>query len=104
MKKKTIRLTESDLKKIVTESVKRALKESTLYCDTKPFEDIIKATNTILEKFEYVNDEDWEPSDDCDGRDLTPEVYNWAKKVREDAEDWLRQTSAYSPINGGEDW
>ena len=97
-------LTEGRLRRMIHEAVKNVLEESTLYCDTQPFQDIINAANTIKDTFEYVNDEDWEPDDDCDGRDLTPYVYNWAKKVSEEAEDWLHHTSSYTSINGGEDW
>ena len=97
-------LTESRLRGMIKDAVKNVLEESTLYCNTKPFENIISAANTIMESFNYVNDEDWEPNDDCDGRDLAPYVYEWAKKVSEDAEYWLRHNSSYSSINGGENW
>ena len=100
--KKTI--TESQLRNIVAESVKKVLKESTLYCDTQPFKDIYRAATQIMEKFEYTQKDEYEPWDDCDGRDLSPEVYQWAKKIADEAEDWLQYNSTNQSINGGENW
>lgn len=102
--KKTIRLSESDLHRVIKESVKRILGESCWYGDTKPFEQIIDAANKIMQDFEHVNAEDYEPSDDCDGADLDPQIYQWAKKVAYDAEDYLHSNSSYTSINGGETW
>lgn len=104
MKKKLIKLTESDLHNIINNSVRKILKESVWYGDTQPFMDIIAAASKIRERLEYVTDDDYEPYDDCDGRDLNPELYEWAKKVESEAEDWITCNSSYSPINGGEDW
>ena len=102
--KRTIRLSERDLHRVVNESVKRILGESCWYGDTKPFEQIIDAANKIMQNFEHVNAEDYEPWDDCDGADLDPQIYQWAKKVADDAEYYMRSNSSYTSINGGEDW
>ena len=102
--KRTIRLSERDLHRVVNESVKRILGESCWYGDTKPFEQIIDAANKIMQNFEHVNAEDYEPWDDCDGADLDPQIYQWAKKVADDAEYYMRSNSSHTSINGGEDW
>lgn len=99
-----IRLTENQLHKIIKNSVNNILKESTLYCDTKPFKQIMDAANKIVEKYDYVNDKNFEPDDDYDGRDLSYDVYEWAKKTYDEAEEWLRYNSDNCSINGGEDW
>lgn len=102
--KRRVKLTESSLQRIVKESVKKVLKESCWYGDTKPFEQIIYAANKIMQDFEHANAEDYEPSDDCDGADLKPQIYQWAKKIADEAESYIYSNSSYTPINGGEDW
>lgn len=104
MKKNTIKLNESQLRKIVAESVKRVLKESCWYGDIKPFETIAAEAQKIVEKFEYAQSDDYDDLGDCDGPDITPQIYKWAKNVAEQAEYWLRSNSRYTSINGGEDW
>lgn len=101
---KTIYLSNETLKNMIQESVKRVLKESCWYGDTKPFEQIIDAAHQIMSNFDHVSADDYEPWDDCDGPDLDPEIYEWANKVAEDAEYYLHNNSSYTPINGGEDW
>lgn len=101
---KKIRLTEQDLKKVISESVKRILKEWVYYGPAKPFEEIINAANQIMDSLKHVEDENYEPWDDSDGADMDPQVYEWAKKVKDDAEYWLQHNSSNSPINGGENW
>lgn len=102
--KKTTRLTENELKHLIKESVKRILNESCWYGDTKPFEQILDAASKICEEFKYTQDENWEPWDDCDGRDLSYDIYSWAEKVMNEAENWIHYNSSNTPINGGEDW
>ena len=98
--KKVVRLTESDLHKLIKESVKKVMNESTWYGDTKPFETIYNAANQIVEQLDYVNDDYEESGDDYSyGR-----MYNWAVRVRDDAEYYIRENSSNTPINGGEDW
>lgn len=101
--KKRFKMTESQLRNIVAESVKKVLKESTLYGDTKPFEEIYRAANQIMDRFQYTQDDGYESMDD-DGGDVCGGVWQWAKKVAEDAEYYLQCNSSYQPINGGEDW
>lgn len=104
MKTDVIRINEQQLKKIVAESVKKVLKESCWYGDEKPFNTIIKAANEIMNKFDYTQDDNYDGMGDCDGPDITPEIYKWAKDVAYNAEYWLRYNSKYTSINGGEDW
>lgn len=99
--KKTI--TESQLRNIISEAVKGALKESTLYGDTKPFEEIYRAANQIMDRFQYTQEDDYEDMSD-DGVDMGTYVWQWAKKVAEDADYYLNCHSKYRPINGGENW
>jgi hypothetical protein len=101
--KRRIRLSERGLHRVVSESVKRILEESCWYGDTKPFEQIIDAANKIMQNFEHVNGEDYEPWDDCDGPDLDPHIYQWAEKVADEAERYMHYNSSYTSINGGED-
>jgi hypothetical protein len=100
---KRIKLTESQIHKIVTDATKKVIKESCLYIDTEPFENIMKACNEIMDKYNYTNNEDWVPDDDCDGRDLSGDAYDWAKRTFDEAESWLHSCSSNMPINGGED-
>ena len=96
-----IRITENELKQIVAESVKRVLKEGTWYGDAKPFQIIYNAADQIVQKLEYVNDDTYEEvGDDYSyGR-----MYDWAVKVRDDAEYYIRNHSSNASINGGENW
>lgn len=97
-------LTESELRKMIRESVNGVLNESCWYGSTKPFEDIIRAASKICDNFDHVNGDDYEPWDDCDGPDLDPQIYRWAERVKDEAEYWLQENSSYGSINGGEDW
>jgi hypothetical protein len=99
-----MKINESQLRKIIQESIKKTLNESCLYCDEKPFYQIYEAARKIREEFEYVTDENWEPDNDCDGPDLSYHVYSWAKDVQEQAESWISNLSSNTSINGGEDW
>ena len=100
MRKITIK--ESHLKKIINESLKKVLNENCWYGDTSPFEEIYKNADKICSSLEdRVNSEDYEEwGDDFSyGR-----MYEWAKKVRDDAEEYIRCNSHYTSINGGENW
>ena len=77
---------------------------SVIYGSVKPFEQILRAAQEIMDGYEYAAADDYEPWDDCDGRDLAPELYRWAKSVAEQAEDYIRMNSSNAPINGGENW
>ena len=77
---------------------------STIYGSVEPYEQILKAATELMESYEYASKDDYEPWDDCDGRDMAPELYRWAKNVAEQAESYIRMNSSYSAINGGEDW
>ena len=101
---KTIKLTESELKSMIAESVKKILKESCLYGGEKELQTIIQAAQRLQEQFEYVNDDEYDGVGDCDGAPLEPEVYKWATRVMQEAEEWLSYTSGNVSINGGEDW
>lgn len=103
-KKKVIRLTESDLHRIIAKSVKNVLNESVWYGDVKPFETIIYACNEILNKFEYVNNDNYEDWSDCDGNDLKPYIYKWAVRVKEEAERYIDSNSQNAPIGANEGW
>ena len=102
MDKKIIRLTESDLHKLVKESVQKILKEEYVWWgDTKPLETIMAAASEIRRGFEEQYQEDYEfELEDRAKIDL----YNWAKKVENEAEDFIRYNAHNAPINGGENW
>jgi len=102
MTKKLIRLKESDLHRIVKESVNRILNEEYVWWgDTKPVETIMMAANQIRTKFEKDYPEDYEF--DVDDR-AKLDLYNWAKQVEDRAEDFIRYNAHNVSINGGEDW
>lgn len=90
-------LFESAVKKIV----KNILKEE--YCwygDTEPLETIIEASKQIMENSKF-NDPEYEgDNDDAAAYD----VYKWAEKVAQDAEEYLHYNSRNTSINGGENW
>ena len=99
-----IKLTERDLHGIVKESVNRILKEEYVWWgDTKPLETIVSSANEIVRHFE-------EAYPDAENYDFDPEdrakidLYNWAKKIQDDAEDFIRYNAHNVSINGGEDW
>lgn len=95
--KKVIRLTESYLKNIIAESVKQVLNEGCWYGNTKPFESIIIACNEIKDKFEYVNDENYEDDSD-DHSNIEYNIYQWADKISQEAEGWLGCNATNRPI------
>ena len=100
--KKITRLTESDLHRIVKESVKRILNEEYVWWgDTKPLETIMMAANQITRKFENDYSEDYEFDDDERAK---LDLYRWAKQVEDNAEEFIRYNADNVPINGGEDW
>ena len=99
--KKTIN--EAQLRAIINKVVKNVLNESTLYGDTKPFEEIRRAANQIMDRFQYTQEDNYEDMSD-DGVDMDNYVYQWAKKVAEDADYYISLHSSRRPINGGEDW
>lgn len=82
----------------------KTLNESCWYGNLKPFKAIQNAAFQIMKNFEYVNNEDYEPDDDCDGRDLSYDIYQWAKRIEEEADRWITKNSDNTPINGGENW
>lgn len=100
-KKQIVRLTESQLRGMITESVKKVLKESYWYGDTKPFEVIRNAAEELMDKFQYTQEDDYE-SDDA--YDFGWDIYEWAKKTYYNAEEYIGCNSSYAPINGGENW
>lgn len=100
--KNVIRLTEPKLKSIIAESVKKVLTEAIWYGDIKPFETIRNASQAIMKKFEYVNDDDYEDQSDYDGRDLSYDIYRWAKGVRDEAEDYIYYNSQNASIGANE--
>ena len=84
--KKTIN--EAQLRAIVSKAVKSVLTESTLYGDNKPFEEIYRAANQIMDRFQYTQEDDYEDMSD-DGAATDFYVYKWAKKVAEDADYYI---------------
>lgn len=98
---KKVRLTESDLHNIIRESVKKILREgSCWYGDEKPVENIIRMAEQIMSNNEHVNDDNYESMDD-DGGDIHWDLYQWAKKVRDEAERWLAMNSSNVSIGDG---
>ena len=99
--KNIIRINETQLKQMISEGVKKVLKEGCWYGDEKPFIDIINATTKIMEALDYVNNDDYEES----GDDYSySQLYKWAYNVHENAQYYLTQNSSYTSINCGEDW
>jgi len=99
---KRIRLTESDLHRIVKESVNRVINEEYVWWgDTKPLETIMTAASQIRSEFEKNYPEDYE-FDESDRAKL--DLYNWAKQVEDRAEEFIRYNAHNAPINGGENW
>lgn len=100
--KKKIRLTESELHNIIKESVNKVLTESCWHGDTKPFETIYQMADKIVNSLEArVANENYEEWDD----DFSySRMYEWAKRVRDDAEEYMRYNSQFTSINGGENW
>ena len=88
MKQKKKTINEAQLRAIVSKAVKNALNESTLYGDTKPFEEIYRAANQIMDRFQYTQEDDYEDMSD-DGAATDFYVYKWAKKVAEDADYYI---------------
>lgn len=98
--KKTVRLTESKLKSIVAESVKRVLSEAVWYGDIKPFETIVYACQQIKEKFSHVNEPNYEDMSD-DSSNMEYRIYDWADRTENDAMDYINHNSQNTPIGGG---
>ena len=65
--KKTIN--EAQLKAIINKVVRNVLNESTLYGDVKPFEEIYRAANQLMDRFQYTQENDYEDMSD-DGVDM----------------------------------
>ncbi len=100
--KQIIRLTESDLHRIVNESVNKVLNEEYVWWgDTKPLEVILSAVNQITNHFEESYPEDYEFEEEDRAR---LDLYKWAKKIGEEAEEFIRYNADNTPINGGENW
>ena len=70
--KKTIN--EAQLKAIINKVVRNVLNESTLYGDVKPFEEIYRAANQLMDRFRYTQENDYEDMSD-DGVDMDSYVY-----------------------------
>lgn len=102
--KKIIKINEETISKMVRNALKKTINESCWYGKTEPFETILRCAEEIMEKFEYTQSEDYDGTGDCDGPDITPEIYKWAEDVAYNAEKWLRYNSSRTSINGGEDW
>ena len=75
-----------------------------IYGSVEPFEQILKAASEIRMSYEYTQAEDYEPWDDCDGRDPAPELYRWAARIENDAEHYILMNYSNAPVNGGENW
>ena len=74
-----IRMTENQLHKIIKNSVNNILKESTLYCDTKPFKQIMDAANKIVEK--YVDDDQADDDDRLEEPEILVTYEAWIESV-----------------------
>ena len=99
--KQVVRLTESQLHSIIAESVKSVLKESYHWWgDTSPLETIISACDKIYDNFKCYNDEDYEfdPEESTAGYDL----FEWAKKVRSEAEEFYRYNANNIGVGEGD--
>ena len=97
---KLIKINESQLKNIISESIQQVLKEES-YCwwgDTKPLEKIRSFANEIANKYTF-NDDDWDESDRA-----AFDLMKWAERVAYEAERFIHCNATNMPINGGEDW
>lgn len=101
--KNVIKINESQLKQMISESVKMVLKEACWYGDTKPFEMIRSAAEQIMNNFQYTQEDNYESFNDG-SYDYDSDIYNWAKKVYYNAEEYISMNSSNSSINCGEDW
>lgn len=95
--KRKIRLTESKLKNIISESLKRILSESVWYGNTEPFETIIKACQQIKDSFNYVNDDDYEDMSD-DNSGIEYGIYKWADRIENEANSFIESEAHNIPI------
>ena len=89
------------LEEKIRRMVRKQLNED--YCwygDTKPLETIIEGCNQLMESSKF-NDPEYEGDDD----DVASyHIYEWAKKVAKDAEEYLGCNSQNVSVNGGENW
>jgi hypothetical protein len=97
------KINENQLRRVVRESINKILKEDYVWWgDTKPLETIMVAASEIRRYFEEQYPDDNYEFDEDDRAKL--DLYNWAKRVENDAEDFIRYNAHNTPINGGEDW
>lgn len=85
----------------ICKMVRKQLNEE--YCwygDPKPLETIIQCCNQLMESSKF-NDPEYEGDDDDAA---SYHIYEWAKKVSQDAEEYLGCNSQNISINGGENW
>ena len=97
------KINENQLRRVVRESINKILKEDYVWWgDTKPLETIMVAASEIRRHFEEQYPDGNHEFDEDDRAKL--DLYNWAKRVENEAEDFIRYNAQNTPINGGEDW
>lgn len=79
---------------------KRLNEDYCWYGNTKPLYTIIECCNQLMKSSKF-NDPEYEGDDDDTA---AYNVYEWAKKVAQDAETYLWCNSQNVSINGGENW
>ncbi len=105
--KPTIRLTESQLTQIVTETVKKVLKEEEVptnneigaqnswYGDFRIVENIGKEAKNLINNLESNY---WEEFDNPDKYPMVVELHNWAFKIVEDCKRFCNYNTHYSRV------
>lgn len=87
MKKKLVRLTENDLRRIVETSVSKVLSEDYVWWgDDKPVKDILSSALDIVDRYRDYDFDDCESTCEFD-------LYSWAKRVADEAETFLHRHS-----------
>lgn len=99
--KQRIKLTETKLKKIIHETIKQVLTESSVwYGSIEPFENIINCCHQIKERFKEVENPDYEDmSDDNSGIEIA--IYQWADKIEKEAQNYIDLNSDKYSIGNG---
>jgi len=97
--RKKIFVTEDAFKRLVGNMSKSIIKEDYAWWgDTKPLEQIMMLADGIVQHYQE-DDDDFDPE-----RRATYDIVEWAKKVRDQAEDFIHCNAHNVSINGGENW
>lgn len=110
--KQVIKLKESQLRKMIEESLnhvllekgiknKKLIKEASWYGNIEPLKQIAVSAELLMNDLEYTQDSKYIESLDGD-TDYNGMIYEWAKKVMNEAEEWIGLNSSNMPIGNGQ--